>query len=436
MREKRLQRILVIVLSALLIAGCASEPEPGPVGPEGPQGLPGPQGPQGEQGLPGLPGVDGLSYEPPQFIGSESCAQCHQSIYDVFVRSGHNWKLNPVANGEPPDYPFSDVLSPPDGYTWDDISYVIGGYHWKARFIDNDGYIITGDAVQYNLYNDDIDLGNEWVAYNPGERLPYDCGPCHTTGFNPLGKQGGLEGIVGSWAEPGIQCEECHGAGSQHAGNPVAVSMKIDRDSEQCGECHVRGEIEEVDAQGGFIRHHEQYEELFQSKHVALDCVICHDPHAGVVQLREIGEPAVRAECENCHFKQAQVTTVRPHQLINVDCIDCHMPRLTKSAVGDPERFTGDLRTHMMAIDPNQVEQFSEDGTVALSQLSLNFACRHCHVDGGLGTPKTDEELREAATGYHTPQPTPVPVEAEPVEGEAGGQGEGEAEGEAETGSP
>ena len=38
---------------------------------------------------------------------------------------------------------------------------------------------------------------------------------------------------------------------------------------------------------GGFIQHHEQYEELFQSKHAVIDCVQCHDPHTGVVQLRQ-----------------------------------------------------------------------------------------------------------------------------------------------------
>jgi hypothetical protein len=79
------------------------------------------------------------------------------------------------------------------------------------------------------------------------------------------------------------------------------------------------------------------------------------------------------------------------------------MPRVTKSAVGDPEKFTGDIRTHLMAIDPNQIDQFNEDGSLALSQLGLNFSCRHCHVEGGRAAPKTDAELIDAATGIHEP---------------------------------
>jgi hypothetical protein len=77
------------------------------------------------------------------------------------------------------------------------------------------------------------------------------------------------------------------------------------------------------------------------------------------------------------------------------------MPRVTKSAVGNAEMFTGDISTHLMAIDPDQIEQFNEDGSEALSQLGLNSACRHCHVEGGSATPKTDEELIEKANGYH-----------------------------------
>jgi hypothetical protein len=327
--------------------------------------------------------------------------------------SGHPYKLTAVVDGQPPEYPFTEIPNPPEGYTWDDISYVIGGYNWKARFIDQDGYIITGEdenaTTQYNFYNEELDLGDEWVAYHPGEaELSYDCGGCHTTGYLPEGNQDGRPGLVGTWAFGGIQCEACHGPGSLHAGNPLAFQSVVDRDGEACGECHSRGAIEEVDASGGFIQHHEQYEELFQGKHVALDCVVCHDPHSGVVQLRQTDQPTTRTSCENCHYSEGQNFKLEPHPR---QCVACHMPRLTKSAVGDPERFTGDIRTHLMAIDPTQVGQFTEDGTVALSQLSLDYACRHCHVPAGDGfaSPKTDEELMEAAANYHLPPTLTAP---------------------------
>ena len=397
---------LGLAIFLLLMVACGAQAgERGPQGEKGPQGEPGPQGLPGAPGSPGPAGADGVSFIPPQFVGRDSCQECHEDIYARFMQSGHPWKLNPVVDGEPPDYPFTSVPSPPEGYEWSDISYIIGGYNWKARFIDHEGFIITGDenaTTQYNFYNPEVDLGDNWVAYHAGEEKPYTCGTCHTTAYSPEGNQDGLPGLVGTWSEPGVQCEECHGPGSMHASYPMSFSMEIDRDGAACGDCHFRGVTEVVDASGGLIKHHEQYEELFQSKHVTVDCVVCHDPHDGVIQLRQVGAQTTRTSCENCHFGEAQVENNEKHQFSNVECIDCHMPRVTKSAVGDPERFTGDIRTHLMAIDPYQVEQFTEDGTVALSQLGLNFACRGCHIENGNASPQSDEVLIDAAVGYHT----------------------------------
>lgn len=418
---RKYRTIILIVVITMIAAGCTAQPGPeGPIGPEGPQGLPGPQGAPGVTGAPGPAGVDGLNYEPPTFIGSEACSECHQEIYDVFMRSGHPWKLTKVVDGRSPDYPFTKIPNPPEGYTWDDILYVIGGYNWKARFVDKNGYIITGAdenaTTQYNFYNENLDMGDNWVGYHAGEaNVPYDCGSCHTTGYVPSGNQDDLPGLIGTWALDGIQCEECHGPGSIHANHPFAFNMTIDRDSQACGACHVRGGFDTVNAGDGFIQHHEQYEELFQSKHAVIDCVMCHDPHTGVVQLRQADLPTTQTQCENCHFAEAKVQNNTRHGQFGVTCIDCHMPRVTKSALGNAEQFTGDIRTHLMAIDPQQIGQFTEDGTVALSQLSLDFACRSCHNKDGMATVKTDEELITVATGYHTPQVEAVAAPEEPA---------------------
>jgi hypothetical protein len=176
--------------------------------------------------------------------------------------------------------------------------------------------------------------------------------------------------------------------------------MDIVRDAELCGKCHRRNAVEAVDAKNGFIEHHEQYEELFQGKHAVIDCVLCHDPQTGVVQLRQEGVQSTRTTCENCHLEQAKYQANPTHVTMRLACVECHMPRIIKTAWGDAEKFTGDIRTHLMSIDPTQIGQFSEDGATALSSIGLDFACCHCH-SAGLGTPKTDEELIQAATGYH-----------------------------------
>ncbi|MGB9340793.1 MAG: hypothetical protein WCB63_16215, partial [Polyangiales bacterium] len=144
-------------------------------------GSDGAQGPQGEPGEPGEPG-EGVALG---YVGSEACGECHAAQYAGWTNSGHPYEIVPVddilndtaypafvndIHGEydAVDANFfeqagADLLSInentfPEG-GWDDVTYVIGGYGWKTRFINVDGYIITGtdnggtesDKVQCNF---------------------------------------------------------------------------------------------------------------------------------------------------------------------------------------------------------------------------------------------------------------------------------------------
>jgi Collagen triple helix repeat (20 copies) len=204
-----------------------------------------------------------------------------------------------------------------------------------------------------------------------------------------------------------VSCETCHGPGSLHVQNPRIIHPEINRDSEFCAECHSRHPLETVSAADGFIQDFQQYNELFQSKHIALSCVTCHDPHTGIDQPQQEEMPTTRTDCANCHFEESEYQDSQIHPNV-AQCVDCHMPAIGLSADGDPAQFPGDLRSHLMAIDPLQIGQFSEDGLTSLSQVSLDFACRSCHNENGPATPKTDEQLIEKAYGYHDRPETPT----------------------------
>lgn len=402
--------LFVVVLFSTI--GCS-----GPQGPEGPIGPAGATGPMGPAGPPGLDATASQEY-----IGSEKCGECHEEAYTKFILSGHPYKLTKIENGEPPQFPFDPrtggVKDPPDGYTWDDITYVIGGFGWKARFIDQNGYIITGDeeaTTQYNFANEEVDTPASWVAYHAGEEnKPYDCGECHTTGFNPQGHQDELEGIIGTWAFPGIHCEECHGPGSRHSEEPYGIRMVVDRSSQLCGHCHIRGNPAQIDASNGFEKHHEQYEDLYNSKHFAISCVTCHDPHASSLYADETVNPnkGISQTCETCHWANIFQNNSKH---FSVDCVDCHMPPMAKSAVGDLDIFTADVRSHQFAINTDpEAPQFNEDGTLVMPYLTLQYVCHQCH-NSEIGTVRDLAELSEAAKGYHDPvPPTPIP-EPEPA---------------------
>jgi len=68
-----------------------------------------------------------------------------------------------------------------------------------------------------------------------GESRQYDrdCTPCHTTGFY---KKGGFESVDATPDLVGVQCEQCHGNGTEHAADPDKKLPERARDA--CHQCH------------------------------------------------------------------------------------------------------------------------------------------------------------------------------------------------------
>ncbi len=415
MIRKAILLIGLFLLSAVLLACASDQGEPGPIGPAGPAGPQGPAGPPGQDASVRL-----------EYVGDEKCAQCHESAYASYRLSGHPHNMTAIVDGQPPEFPFDNqtggVDDPPEGYTWDDISYVIGGFAWKALFVDQNGYVITdgGEAgSQWNFDNDAAGLSGGWAPHHPGEQIVMDCAQCHSTGFRADGRQGDLEGIVGTWDFEGVQCEVCHGAGNLHASDPYGQRMVLDRSNQLCGECHARQNPAHIDAEDGFTVQNTQYDQLFNSEHFALQCIACHDPHASSVyadaQLNP--EQGIRQVCETCHWEQTYQNSERH---LALECSDCHMPPAGKSALASLELFVGDLSAHIFSINPDpEAPQFNQDGTQSMPYLTLPYACGHCH-NNEYASVKGLDELAARAEGYHTPPPaTPEPVEQPPAEPEA-----------------
>ncbi len=387
---------------------------------------------------------------PRTYVGSEACGGCHQEIFGWFRNSGHPYKINKVENGQMPTYPFSSIegalemvsdadlplddgtpdpgagtdntLGTPQSY--DEVTYVIGGFGWKARFIDANGFIVTGSAVQYNLENETL------VSYHDNEiDKMFNCGNCHTTGWKRYtsdegdernrNRQDNLTGIDGTFAAPGIQCEACHGAGSEHIAGPSPDNITKNATARTtadfladdmaygkpvaCGDCHTRdgekdypsyeGGVGLILASGGLIRHHEQYDELLgidpddpdagpTGPHANLSCISCHDPHTTTRYMDVSGDPpGMNKACTACH--SAETHEITSGGMTELACIDCHMPKLTKSAVKHDAvgsgPATGDIRTHIFRIDLSAENQITADGKHAYPRITGEFACKTCH---------------------------------------------------------
>ncbi|MBT4291107.1 hypothetical protein HOD41_00315 [bacterium] len=401
--------LLLLVLGALVLVGCSDDDPITPID------------------------IPDLGY-----AGSDACAVCHTEKHDQWVNSGHPYKLTPV-NGEAPTDQFpahsmyaNDSTNPPNGTSWDDYSYTIGGFGWKMRWIQNDGYIHTPaeGGNQYNFQTESF--GN----YHAGEVKAYNCGSCHTTGWVGSddgvaeNNQDGMEGFLGTFFAGGVHCENCHGMGNQHALDPEGYAMETDNTSEFCGKCHTRGGDngishggEIIEASGGYIKHHEQFDEWYNSPHnvsYGPGCNDCHDPHASVVFDSEAPGDGVSVTntCTGCHVDGSHANIQDTTHGYGATCVDCHMPDASKSAVATT-LHAGDVSTHIWQINTSvngKADMFSVDGTSVLidpedgASITLDFACYGCHTDsdgnGGGGSVKTLQELHDRAETIHVLVPT------------------------------
>ncbi|RME58067.1 hypothetical protein D6779_07260, partial [Candidatus Parcubacteria bacterium] len=339
------------------------------------------------------------------YVGDGTCMICHNdvnanlgyNIYEEYSKTGHPYKLNPV-NGAPPVYPENTtpgVTVTPPNTTWDDFAYVIGGYGWKARFVKKDGRVFTADSsAQYNLEN------GSWVPYHYGEEKLYNqgCFKCHTTGATTEGSWNGVpEDSLGTFAQPGIRCEGCHGPGKEHITNPTGVHPPNEGTALQfdvCASCHNRGGVSNsIPASGGYIRHHEQSNELLASKHGQMNftCATCHDAHIPLRYEDAAGEglSGISKTCQDCHTDKEILVDGTPK---SIDCVDCHMPPASKSAVGMQvgNGWRGDIPTHLFKINTEAVTKdamfTSDGGSVALDAnglgaVTLDFVCLRCHTE-------------------------------------------------------
>ena len=344
------------------------------------------------------------------FVGSETCGSCHADHYERFEKSGHPYKLNKI-NGAQPSIPFTTDegldIPTPAGYDWGDLTYMIGGYGWKARFLDDKGYIITQFSdTQYNLAD-----GSQ-VAYHAGDPVgtkKYDCGRCHTTGWKHVDDGGepkdGLEGMAGHFYEGGVHCEECHGMGSVHVATQDASDITLDDSSLMCGRCHTRNADRSIAAKGGFVKHHEQYDEWLVSgghQESGIGCNTCHDPHSSTKYDAIAPGQGVTKSCTDCHSSY----NGDKHDEYAIDCVTCHMPLLAKSAIKTGD-FKGDIKTHQFRINPSsQYTQFNAEGNLSNNDgIALDFACYQCHKDvngkGGNASQQTKLRLASRAFNFH-----------------------------------
>lgn len=185
------------------------------------------------------------------YVTSEACQGCHADHYNAWHDTTlHPKMFHPVGG---PNKIQGDFTSDNPALTFakSDVEFVIGN-KWEqvyARMIDGEYYPLPAKWLITT---------QQWIPYKVDTwretPLSTKCNGCHTTGFNP---------DTFEFAEFGIGCESCHGAGSRHVHNRRAHTDEAcllchdeqgdgddgewEKDiansisSAVCGQCHTRG---------------------------------------------------------------------------------------------------------------------------------------------------------------------------------------------------
>jgi hypothetical protein len=337
------------------------------------------------------------------FAGSSRCGECHQDHFEDWQSTLHaRMQIRPgdaQAAGFP--LPEPDPETGVEVRSWNDVLFVLG-QKWRTAYVGKDGRI---QGSQWNY------LLGSWVPHDDGNLADYDCGGCHTTGYDAsatfLDGQGQpVTGIVGSWTEYSIGCEACHGPGAEHAdaprkeninrilfdwydpdddGSPDPVGI---RSSLVCANCHFRGDRGSVrtDRQS-----REQHNDWLVSPHskslefttLSTYCAKCHSPG-------------------NAHYLSTEhnFRYFEPSDATHVACISCHNPHQTSQPRWDTLMFPPgpqDPRGEPAAIaryrgtDRRRATSDFE----AFDNQDTNSLCRDCHRIPGFRRHKDAREPEE-----------------------------------------
>jgi len=208
------------------------------------------------------------------------------------------------------------------------------------------------------------------------------CFPCHAVAY------GSASGFVDQQITPQlahVQCENCHGPGSNHSADPEISHLVIDMDASLCGSCHqsCHGLCGED--------HHPQFEQWSTSTHAESLLTLWFDPDA-------------EDDCLRCHSTDYRLAPAGEEPTLfgaqyDIECVACHGPHGTENAGQlrlPPRLLCADCHTTEAVVPTDeptqpQVEMLHGTGTYALDETPLAGPytehwwgipneCATCHV--------------------------------------------------------
>jgi predicted CXXCH cytochrome family protein len=349
------------------------------------------------------------------FVGSETCAGCHQAEAKLWSASQHKAAMQHATD--------QTVLG-----NFNDASF--DHYGVRSRFFRKDGkFLVETDGADGNLAVFEVKYtfgveplqqylvefpdgrlqalslawdsrardkgGQRWFHLSPNEEIRHNdilhwtklnqnwnfmCAECHSTGV-AKNYDAKADRFATSWAEVSVGCEACHGKGSAHASWARGQQRWWPfgrRDDSSKGLMvrfnERRGVGWPIDAQTGTARRSAAPATLRKEVET---CGLCHARRAGFhedwVPGRSLSQThAVEALARNTYHPDGQIRDVEePYNYTpfkqgkmfaaGVTCSDCHEPHSAKlRASGEgvclqchaPDKFAGVKHRHHAGVDP------------------------------------------------------------------------------------
>jgi tetratricopeptide (TPR) repeat protein len=346
------------------------------------------------------------------FVGSESCKDCHKAEYDKWADSHHRWAMAP-ADEKTVLGDFSDAVfehfgvrsrfyrkdgkflvhtQGPDGKMGDfEITHTFGWFPLQQYLVPFDGgrmqcLPITWDVREkrwYHLYPDAPLDPADWLYWtNNGQNWNGMCAECHSTDLKK-NYDFTADTYQTTWSEISVGCEACHGPGSSHVdwaklpemGRPRVENAALTVETsdlgsreqiELCAPCHAR----RMSLDDNIHRHDDflDYgipqlltEGLYFADGQILDEVYVY----GSFMQSKMYARDVR--CSDCH----DVHSIRRVADGNDLCLQCH-----RAAVYDGKNH----HFHKKKGDAGEPIR-SGDGEI-LFEVGTGGLCEQCHMPG------------------------------------------------------
>jgi Flp pilus assembly protein TadD len=372
------------------------------------------------------------------YAGSASCRQCHESFYQLWAPSHHGLAMQPYTfefaqkNLQAPEGPikigkqeYLACLGQEEGWVLErgpegekryGIVHVMGGKNVYYFLTPRERGRLQTLPVAYDVRTKRwFDTAASGVRHFPGAATDVpvswtdpmftfntSCHGCHvsqlSTNYDPK-----TDTYRTTWAEPGINCESCHGPAQEHIrvcraapAGQAPQDLKIvstkrftaEQTNSMCGSCHAKMSPVSASFRPGdrffdrfdltTLEHPDFYpdgRDLGENYTMTtwrmspcvrsgkLDCLHCHTSSG---RYRFADQEKANAACLPCHQEKVQNAAAHTHHQNDSPgnrCIACHMP---KTDFARMTRSDHSLRPPMPA---------------ATLQFKSPNACNLCHKD-------------------------------------------------------